>query len=438
MEIKEAGETEIEKPEGGLKMRICFIIFGIGSLLAWNAILSDIGFFINYQKKYNPSTSFAFFNFALNIVFQFIMIFKKQLLTYKTQLIFGLIASIISLVALPFAVVPFEKDSLTSFILTGGIILFQGLVNAFCCSGFFGLTSFFPMEMIISLSSGQGISGILMNVIGFIVIASTDSEDPKIGAVIFFSISGLIILICLIILLFSFKSDYFKYYLGQTGEYNEMNNKVENNASGGAIVSRVTVEKEGDEQLVESQKENKENSEISFFDLFKMLYDVDLLSCYIYVITFALFPGCSINQRLFHTGNYRQTAIVTIYNVFDTVRRSIISKIKPTKILTDIMVLGRTLLLFTLIFNFYLDMNEFISPNLSSIFVIINVSILALTNGMATSLCFGLAPSLVPDKIKGRAGGSISFFNIFGIFLGTCVAFLTNYIMEEIGEYNGD
>ena len=66
------------------------------------------------------------------------------------------------------------------------------------------------------------------------------------------------------------------------------------------------------------------------------------------------------------------------------------------------------------------------------------VSILALTNGMATSLCFGLAPSLVPDKIKGRAGGSISFFNIFGIFLGTCVAFLTNYIMEEIGEYNGD
>ena len=31
MEIKEAGETEIEKPEGGLKMRICFIIFGIGS-----------------------------------------------------------------------------------------------------------------------------------------------------------------------------------------------------------------------------------------------------------------------------------------------------------------------------------------------------------------------------------------------------------------------
>ena len=444
MEIKEAEETEQpEKPEGGLKMKICFIIFGIGSLLAWNAILSDIGFFINYQEKYNPSTSFAFFNFALNIVFQFIMIFKKQLLTYKTQLIFGLIASIISLVALPFAVVPFEKNSLTSFILTGGIILFQGLVNAFCCNGFFGLTSFFPMEMIISLSSGQGISGILMNVIGFIVLASINTgnqnDDAKLGAIVFFSISGLIILICLIILLFAFKSDYFKYYLDKTGEYNKMQDKVANKVSEGEIVTRSTGDKEeGDEQLVENQKGNNEDSEVSFLDLFKKLYDVDLLSCYIYVITFALYPGCSINQRLFETGKYRQTSIVTIYNVFDTIGRSIISTIKPTKILTYIIVLGRTILLFTLIFNFYLDMNDIIGPNFSSISVIINVSLLALTNGMATSLCFGLAPSLVPDKMKGRAGGSISFFNLFGIFLGTCVAFLTNFIMGEIGVYNPD
>ena len=107
-----------------------------------------------------------------------------------------------------------------------------------------------------------------------------------------------------------------------------MQNKVENNVSGSAIVSRAMGETEGDEGLVDNEKEN---SEISFFELFKKLYDVDLLSCYIYVIIFALFPGCSINQRLFNTGKYRQTSIVTIYNVFDTIGRSIISKIKQLK-----------------------------------------------------------------------------------------------------------
>ena len=78
-----------------------------------------------------------------------------------------------------------------------------------------------------------------------------------------------------------------------------------------------------------------------------------------------------------------------------------------------------------------LDMNK----TFTSICLIINVSILAITNGIATSLCFGLAPSLVPDEIKGRAGGSVGFFNIFGIFLGTCVAFLSMFIMNKIGEY---
>ena len=70
------------------------------------------------------------------------------------------------------------------------------------------------MEMIIALSSGQGISGILMNIIGFIVIASVDTgnndDDSKYGAIIFFSISGLILLVCLIILLFVFKTELFQ------------------------------------------------------------------------------------------------------------------------------------------------------------------------------------------------------------------------------------
>ena len=184
---------EKEAPEGGFKMEICFVIFGVGSLLAWNAILSDISFFINYQGDYDPSTSFSFCNFALNIVFQLIMIWKKQLLSYKVQLTIGIIASIISLLALPFVVISFEKNSLTGFILTAAIILFQGLVNAFCSSGFFGLASFFPKEMIISLSTGQGVSGILMNIIGYIVIAAVNTgnkdDDEQLGAIIYFSIS---------------------------------------------------------------------------------------------------------------------------------------------------------------------------------------------------------------------------------------------------------
>lgn len=428
---------EKEAPEGGFKMEICFVIFGVGSLLAWNAILSDISFFINYQGDYDPSTSFSFCNFALNIVFQLIMIWKKQLLSYKVQLTIGIIASIISLLALPFVVISFEKNSLTGFILTAAIILFQGLVNAFCCSGFFGLASFFPKEMIISLSTGQGVSGILMNIIGYIVIAAVNTgnkdDDEQLGAIIYFSISGLILLITLVTLLFAFRTDYFRYYLGKTKDFNKIDSTIESLDNQG-ITTRSTAGQNNDDVLIEKNEPEKKE-EITFKQLFKKLYEIDLLSCYIYIITFALFPSVSISQRLFKTGRYRAITIITIYNIGDTIGRSISSGFKFTKLLALIVIVGRSILVPTLILNFYFDMKLGMDENLSSILLIVNVVLLSVTNGIATTICLGLAPTMVPGSMKGRAGSSISFFNILGIFLGTVVAFGTKFIINEIGTY---
>ena len=440
----EEAKTNDNAPEGGTKMEICFVLFGISSLLAWNAILSDISFFINYQGDYDPSTSYAFFNFFFNIIFQLIMIWKKQLFSYKVQLIFGLIASIISLVILPLVVISFEKNSLIGFIVTGGIILIQGLINAFCSSGFFGLTSFFPKEMIISLSIGQGISGILMNVIGYIVLVSVDTgnpdDDAELGAIIYFSISGFILLVAFIALLLAFKTEYFRYYLGKTKEYDRNNEKIESLIENQKLTIASRASEDNTESLEKKEEEkmpetDEKKEEITFVKLFKRLYEIDLLSCYIYIITFTLFPSVSISQRLFKTGKYRQISIITIYNIFDTVGRSIMSGIKFKKNLAYIIIVGRSILVLTLILNFYLDIKVGMDPNLSSIFLIVNVVVLALTNGIGTTVCLGLAPSMVPDSMKGRAGSSISFFNILGIFLGTCIAFLSKYVINQIGTF---
>ena len=424
-----------QPPSSGLKIEICFIIFGIGSLLGWNAILSDISFFMNYQSKYDPSTSFPFFNYAFNILFQLILIWKKQFLSYKTQLIIGITSSIISLIILPLVAILFEKNSLTGFILTAVIILILGFVDALCSSGFFGLTSFFPRKMIIYLSTGQGISGILMNIISFIVIscvnAGDDDKNAKLGAIIFFSISGLILLITLIILLLTYKTDFFKYYLRTTKDFNNNNNnksEIENNENE-TNNFKITTNSNSEKESINKKEE------ITFKELFKQLYEIDLLSCYLYIITFALFPSVAISQRLFKTGKYRQIIIITINNVFGTFGRYIISCFKFTKNLAYIIICGRSILVLTFILNFYFDMKLGMNPNLSSVLLIINVIILATTNGMGATLCMGLAPTMVKKSMKGRAGSSVSFFNILGIFLGALVAFMTKYIINQIGIY---
>ena len=427
--------NKIYSPEGGRKMEICFIIFGIGSLLGWNAILSDISFFMNYQGKYDPSITFPFFNYALNILFQLLLIWKKQIISYRTELMIGIIGSIISLVLLPLIVIFFEKDSLIGFIITGGIILILGLVDAFCSSGFFGLTSFFPQRMIICLSTGQGISGILMNIISFIVISSINTGDndrnAKLGAIIFFSISGFILLITLFTLLLAYKTEYFKYYLGKTFDFNNKLDNIENDIDN----LRITTGSNNEELIKEETEIKDKKEEITFMQLFKSLYEIDLLSCYLYVITFALFPSVAISQRLFKTGKYRQIAIITINNIFGTFGRYIISCFKFTKNSAYIIICGRSILVLTFILNFYFDIKFGMNPNLSSVFLIINVILLATTNGIGTTLCLSLAPTMVENDMKGRAGSSVSFFNILGIFLGTIFAFMTKYIINQIGEY---
>ena len=111
------------------------------------------------------------------------------------------------------------------------------------------------------------------------------------------------------------------------------------------------------------------------------------------------------------------------------------SSIKFARGLAYIIICGRSILVLALILNFYCDMKLGMDPTVSSILLIIFVSILAITNGMGTTICLGLAPTMVPNSMKGRAGSSVSFFNILGIFLGTCVAFMTKYIINQIGEY---
>ena len=157
----------------------------------------------------------------------------------------------------------------------------------------------------------------------------------------------------------------------------------------------------------------------------------DLLVLYIYIVTFALFPNASINQKLFGLSPaFSSNSIILIYNSFDTIGRYLVSKVKPSKTLNMIVTFGRSILLFTLVFNYYCQDGLEWNITLTSILLIINVGLLAATNGIGTTLCFGLAPNEVEDEYKGQAGTSVSFFLILGIFSGSCVAFLTNAIID--------
>lgn len=412
-------------PQSTKLIEFTFALFGVGSLLAWNAILNELTFFNTFIGKLKPFQTIAFLNFAPNIILQFLLLWKKNLFKIKNQLIIALVASIALLILIPATIIIFQDHEIVNMIIIVFLILVMGLVNALCTSGFFSFTSYFPLEMIIALSTGQGIAGIFLNVIMYIIIPSVKIDDIKkkeiITAIIFFGISALVLLICLFCLLISLKKEYFKYYLNaQSKEINEVG-KITDNKEDNAL----------NEELNEMEDYNiKIGEKVTFLDMFKILRDIDLLCVFTYIVTIGLYPTAFEQQKIFEIGDYNFNTILTIYNFFDTLGRILVSKIKPTKKLTYICVLGRGVLIITILLNCYFGLKNY-NIIFTSIFLILNDTILALTNGIGTTLCFGIAPTLVNDDLKGQAGASVSFFTIVGIFSGSVFAFLIKFILKQ-------
>lgn len=403
-----------------------FLIFGIGGLLSWNAILSDINFFINFIPRMDPPVYFPFLNFFLNIIFQFILLFQPKFMTYKKQLLISVMGSAITLILLPIFVIILERNSTINIIITGIIILLQGLLNAVCQYSFFGLVSYFPIDMIVNMSTGQGVAGILMNTIQYTVlifIGDTNSkystiDNDKIvikGGFVFFSISVIIILICFIFILLVYQNEYFRKKLLLSGEY--------------GIVSQNDAE-----NLIPKDDEKKlnEGKEVSFLELTKLLLDVNILTTILYLVTFSLFPGACLKFKLYSlTGGFSANTIISLYNVFDTFGRSIVNYFNPTKSLIYIIVLSRIILIFILPLDYYFQCKNY-NINLTSSILVICIILIGTSNGFGSSLLFGIAPTLVPEHIKGKAGSSISFYLMIGIFLGTCSGIFMGHFLQFI------
>ena len=78
-------EKERGIPQSTFLTKLIFILFGVASLLGWNALLTELDFFDFFLKSMNPFVSFSFLNYILNIAFLWLLMIKKDLFSLKFQ-----------------------------------------------------------------------------------------------------------------------------------------------------------------------------------------------------------------------------------------------------------------------------------------------------------------------------------------------------------------
>ena len=161
------------------------------------------------------------------------------------------------------------------------------------------------------------------------------------------------------------------------------------------------------------------------------LININLLCATGFIITFMLFPGASIKPQLFNLPiGWKINTIIFLFNVFDTIAKTLVGYLTPTKGKLYFFSFSRILLICSFYYVSYAETFNLLKPEITSYIVLVNVILLSMTGGFVNSLSFALAPGQVQDEWKGKAGSSVSLSLIIGICLGSFSGIIFNNLTD--------
>lgn len=189
----EGSDNNMRKFELNSKLnRVSFILFGVGMLLPWNAMLAAMDFFKEEFPSYEPSFSLLVAVSAPMFGVQALVFFLLQSIPLHFKVTTMFIVS--TLVTFGLVLVPlWVSDESTAYWLVIMLSLIFGSAYALLQAALYGLAG--PSaELLNNLNLGIGISGLSVNMLRIVVLASISSNT--VGAQIFFYTTGAYLLLC--------------------------------------------------------------------------------------------------------------------------------------------------------------------------------------------------------------------------------------------------
>ncbi|MCQ2819122.1 MAG: hypothetical protein MJ252_17810 [archaeon] len=392
------------------------LIIGIGSMAAYNAILSQLFFYDNFLKDYNPGKYFTtisnIFNMGFLVAFQFLGTF----ISYTKQLVLFQLIAIAALVLSPFAVLYFEPNY--AFIAVMIVYSLGGIANAFGNNSTHGVCSYFPEEFELKLGKGQAYAGILSNILNFIIafFVKGDPDESMIkGAYIFFFTTTGVMVFTVLCTFSLFRNEYFIKTASENGLIKSVDKKE---TKGETDENREVV------QLIEIDEERKAEEKKKELSTSAVLGKVAMplfLMLFLYYTLFLVFPGMLIKPTMFNLPiGIKINVILFVFNICDVIGRDYVAQCIPVKTLHLTLIDASRFIMIPLVcFAVYAEAKNLLSPSVISIISLLNPLILGITNGAATSRIFNLGCNAVEGDLKGRVASSLVFFLTIGIFTGS-------------------
>ncbi|TKY71611.1 Equilibrative nucleotide transporter 3 [Spatholobus suberectus] len=401
---------------------VCFIL-GLGSLVAWNSMLTVGDYYYNLFPRYHPSRLLTIIYQPFALVTMLILAYNESKInTRKRNLIGYTLFSIGTLLVLVVNLATSGKGGIGPYIGLCALSACFGVADARVQGGLVGDLSVMCPEFIQaslphnffiapSFFAGLAASGALASGLRLLTKVGFEKSHNGLrkGAMLFFAISTLFEFLCIILYAMYFpKLSTVKYYRSKAA--------LEGSKTVSADLAAAGIHNETNLQVgFDAKQEERLNNKQLLLQ--NIDYAADLFL--IYVITLSIFPGFLYENTGSHQlGTWYPLVLIAMYNILDLISRYI-PLIKCLKLESRKGLLIAVLSRFLLIPAFY-----YTAKYGDQGWMILLVSFLGLINGYLTVCVFTMAPKGYKGPEQNALGNLLVLFLLFGIFAGVALDWL--------------
>ncbi|CAL8139895.1 unnamed protein product [Prunus armeniaca] len=296
-------------------MVVCWLL-GNGCLFSWNSMLTIEDYYVDLFPRYHPARvlTLVYQPFALGTII--ILSYHEAKMNTRKRNLFGYVLFFItSLLVLVLDLATSGRGGLGTFIGICAISAAFGIADAHVQGGMVGDLSFMSGELIQSFLAGLAASGALTSALRLITKAAFENSHNGLrkGAILFFAISSIFELLCVILYAFAFpKLPVVKYYRSKA-------------ASEGSKTVSADLAAGGIQTLPEADEEEQRDLErLGNKQLLLQNIDYALDMFLIYALTLSIFPGFLSEDTGSHSlGTWYALVLIAMYNVSDLIGRYI-------------------------------------------------------------------------------------------------------------------
>ncbi|XP_051133522.1 equilibrative nucleotide transporter 3-like [Andrographis paniculata] len=399
-----------DRVEGKTKATILCWFLGLGSLVAWNSMLTIGDYYYAVFPTYHASRVLTIVYQPFAVVTMAIMAYNEAKIETRRRNLIGYILFFLTtfgLVVIDLA--SSGKGGIGNYAAICVMVAGFGIADASVQGGMVGDLAFMCPEFIQSFFAGLAASGALTSGLRLITKAAFDKTNDGLrkGALLFLSISAFFEFVCIFLYAYMFpKIPIVKYFRKKAASQGSKTVKGDLAAAGiqtpsGESAEDVKVERLSNKQLIMKNLD----------------YGLDLYI--IYVLTLSIFPGFLYENTGEHQlGEWYAVVLIAMYNVWDLIGRYV-PLINPIRLESRKGLVIACLSRILLIPCFY-----FTAKYGDQGWMIFLVSFLGLTNGYLTVCVLTVAPRGYTAPEQNALGNLLVLFLLAGIFSGVCLDWL--------------